>query len=481
MGKPADRQSTGSPDSPTARISPARTATFDVLLRVERDQAYAGELLNSDRTADLGPADRGLCMEIVMGVLRWRQRLDFALGEVVSQPLAKLDVEVLTALRMGAYQIGFLQRVPARAAVNESVELVKRARKRSAAPLVNAALRKLAGRPELLQPVLPPGPKTVPDLAQLYSHPLWLVERWAERFGSEAAEKICRHNQQPGEMALRLRDPAVEEKLRRAGVELAPGALVASARRLKPERDGRQSALVFDLVRQRHINIQDEASQLVGLLVGDGARILDCCAAPGGKTAILAERNPRALIVAAELHPHRARTMKRLLGFTAPPSAQGGMADQPPGVSPHIVIADAERLPFAVAFDRVLVDVPCSGTGTLARNPEIKWRLGAPDLAALQQRQTAILRSAVQSLAPGGRLVYSTCSLEPEENAAVVEEALRGGEVRLRPCSGELERLRAAGELAWQDLGSLVDGPFLRTIPGTHPCDGFFAAILEKT
>ncbi|HEU5451712.1 MAG TPA: transcription antitermination factor NusB [Terriglobales bacterium] len=455
-------------------VSPARAAAFDILLRVERDQAYASELLNSERTAELAPADRALCMEIVMGVLRWRIRVDVGLGEVVSQALTKLDREVLTALRMGAYQIGFLERVPARAAVNESVELVKRARKRSAAPLVNAALRKLAAHPELLQPVLPPGAKTVLDLSQLYSHPLWLVARWAERLGIEAAEKICRYNQQPGGMALRLRDAKAAEELRRAGVELAPGALLASARRLKA--DARQTAVVLDLVRRRLISIQDEASQLVGLLVGEGTRILDCCAAPGGKTAILAERNPKALIVAAEIHPHRARTMKRLLGVTAPAVAQGGIAGTPI-VWPHIVVADAERLPFATRFDRVLVDVPCSGTGTLARNPEIKWRLGAADLACLQQRQSAILRAAMQALAPGGRLVYSTCSLEPEENAAVVEEALRGGGVRLRPCGEELERLSAAGELAWEDLGSLVDGPFLRTVPGVHPCDGFFAAI----
>src|SRR5512146_259748 len=185
-------------------VSPARAAAFDILLRIERAQAYATELLNSERTAQLTPPDRALCMEIVMGVMRWRRRLDLGLGEVVTQPLAKLDLEVLTALRLAAYQIGFLQRVPARAAVNESVELVKRARKRSAASLVNAALRKLAANPEVLGRVHSPGPKAGVDLGDLYSHPLWLVERWAAHFGVEAAEKICSYNQQPPLPALRL-------------------------------------------------------------------------------------------------------------------------------------------------------------------------------------------------------------------------------------------------------------------------------------
>ncbi len=176
-------------------LSPARAVAFDILLRVERDRAYATELLHSDRLRDLPEADRGLCMQLVMGVLRWRSRLDLALGALSSEPLPKLDLEVLIALRLAAYQIGFLERIPARAAVNESVELVKRARKRSAAALVNAVLRRLAARRELLEPVLPPGPKTVFDLEQMYSHPLWLVERWAAQFGMADAERICAYDQ----------------------------------------------------------------------------------------------------------------------------------------------------------------------------------------------------------------------------------------------------------------------------------------------
>ena len=196
-----------------------------------------------------------------------------------------------------------------------------------------------------------------------------------------------------------------------------------------------------------------------------GKLILDCCAAPGSKTVLLARRNPRAKVFATELHPHRARLLRSLLRL--------------PNV--HVVAADARHLPFSFAFDRILADVPCSGTGTLARNPEIKWRLNAEDLHDLQSRQVAILKSALAQLAIRGRLVYSTCSLEREENEAVVEAALDGmAEFKVVDCKGELEQLQQSGEMSWKDIASLLAGPYLRTIPGVHPCDGFFAALIER-
>jgi 16S rRNA (cytosine967-C5)-methyltransferase len=213
------------------------------------------------------------------------------------------------------------------------------------------------------------------------------------------------------------------------------------------------------------VAIQDEASQLVALLVGKGSRILDCCAAPGGKTRLLAGRNPEAAIVAVELHPHRARLLRKLV----------------PARNVQIVVADIRALPTVELFNRVLVDVPCSGTGTLARNPEIKWRLKPEDILDLQTRQLAILQSAMQRVAPGGRLVYSTCSLEHEENQSVVDSALSSdASFHLADSRKHLQELRDGGELAWADIGSLTSGPYLRTIPGVHPCDGFFAAILQK-
>jgi 16S rRNA (cytosine967-C5)-methyltransferase len=192
---------------------------------------------------------------------------------------------------------------------------------------------------------------------------------------------------------------------------------------------------------------------------------LDCCAAPGSKTAAIASRNPAAEIVAVELHPHRAELLRRRVR----------------AANVRVITADALELPLQGGFDRVLADVPCSGTGTLARNPEIKWRLKPEVLNDLHAKQVAILRAALQQLAPGGRAVYSTCSLEPEENQAVVEEVLQGNsKFTLLDCRAELERLNSAGELATNDLGSLLDGEYLRTIPGADPCDGFFAAVLER-
>jgi 16S rRNA (cytosine967-C5)-methyltransferase len=441
--------------------SPAREAAFDILLRVEQQQAFASELLHSDRLETLSQSDRALCTELVMGTLRWRSRLDLGIGAVSSQPLPKLDPEVLTALRLGSYQIGFL-RLPARAAVNESVELVKRARRRYSVPFANAVLRKLAAKPELLQPVLPPGPKTVLDMEQLYAHPLWLVERWAVAYGLETAEKICVFDQQVPETALRFRDLAVEEELRREDIEMKPGALLASARRVV-----RGDVTNTKAFCEGRVAIQDEASQLVGLLIGTGERLLDCCAAPGGKTAIMAERNPEAEIIASDLHPHRAALLQQRLAFA-------------PNVT--VMAADALDLPVCGYFDRVLTDVPCSGTGTLARNPEIKWHMLAEDLTELHALQVAIVGATMQHVRRGGRLIYSTCSLEPEENVKVVEEVLQShSEFKVVDCRSELERLRDTGELAWKEINSLLDGPYLRTIPGVHPTDGFFAAILEKS
>jgi len=218
--------------------------------------------------------------------------------------------------------------------------------------------------------------------------------------------------------------------------------------------------------RKHRLIIQDEASQLVALLVGKGTSILDCCAAPGGKTRIIAQPNPNATIVALDLHPHRARLMRKLV-------AEANV---------RIVAGDARHMPFSNKFDCILVDAPCSGTGTLARNPDIKWRLKPEDIVRLQQYQIEILRAAMPHVADGGRIVYSTCSLEPEENEQAVEKALAADpSFHSVDCKTELEKLRASGELIWSDLDSLSSNLFLRTIPGVHPCDGFFAAILQRS
>jgi len=444
-------------------ISPARAAAFEVLLRIDTTDAYAPELLHSSRFAKLSPADHGLLTEIVMGVLRWRGLLDKHITEHSTQPLVKLDREVLTALRLGAYQLLFLDRIPRHAAVNESVELVKQARKRSAAGMVNAVLRKIANGPDDRNDV---------------SHPDWLVERWTRTYGADVARKICDYDNTAPKQAVRMSSLTLPSKTAKGGAPSNSGSnlelneLMADGIRLEP---GNLLATAFTVnsgditqtkaFRERRLFIQDEASQLVALLVGKGNTILDCCAAPGGKTRIMAEQNPGSMIVALELHPHRATLLKKLVS------------------SDHVrvIAADTRRLPLDKKFDRILVDAPCSGTGTLARNPEIKWRLKAEDISRLQAYQVEILSSAMNHIAPHGRLIYSTCSLETEENERVVENALAANpKFRLIDSRAELQQLKENRELVVDNIDSLLSGPYLRTIPGVHPSDGFFAAILEK-
>jgi 16S rRNA (cytosine967-C5)-methyltransferase len=455
---------------PQPAVSPARAAAFDILLRIEREFSFASELLHSRTYTRLTTVDHSLATELVMGVLRWRSLLDSRIATSSAQPLAKLDPEVLIALRLAVYQLGWL-RIPARAAINESVDLVKRARKRSAAPFVNAVLRKFAAGVspsyEPLQPAI--SHSSIDALAASSAHPLWLVERWTHAYGLDSASRICQHDQSVPVTAIRLRGAEAEAQLQVEGIDLAPGALLASARRV--QNGDITSSATF---RAGLCVIQDEASQLVAALVGHGARILDCCAAPGGKTLAIADHNRNAEVAAVDLHPHRARLLRRLLSAQDPTSEAGTGKIR-------VVAADAQNLPFAANFDRVLTDVPCSGTGTLARNPEIKWRLTPQDLVDLQARQLAILRSALAHVVAGGRLIYSTCSLEREENEDVIDRSLtEDSSFRVLDCHAELQRLQQEGKLIWPDPSSLTRGPYLRTLPGVHPCDGFFAAILEK-
>ncbi len=439
--------------------SPARATAFDVLLRIDQQDAYASELLHSNQYAKLSHADHGLATELVMGVLRWRSLLDAEIGRFSDKRVEELDIEVLTALRLAAYQLLFLDRIPGRAAVHESVELVKRARKGSAAPFANAVLRKLAENAAAGQ-IEATECRSAAELSERLAHPLWLVERWVRQFGLARAQQICRYDQHAPAVAIRMVDAGTEAELKLDGIDLAPGQLLASARRVQTGNVSGTRAFA-----EGRVAIQDEASLLVALMVGTGSRILDCCAAPGGKTRVLAERNPDANIVALELHAHRARLLRKLV----------------PAGNVEVLHADVLDFEPSAGFDRVLADVPCSGTGTLAHNPEIKWRLKAQDLADLHRRQLAILQAAMQKVAVGGRLVYSTCSLEPEENVGVVDEALAAAAAfRVLDCRLELERLRVEDEFIWKQ-DSLVSGRFLRTIPGVHPCDGFFVAILQKS
>ena len=367
-------------------VSPARAAAFDILLRVERESSYASELLHSATYTNLSHSDHALATELVMGSLRWRSSLDAEIAVASSQPLAKLDIEILIALRLALYQFRWLTRVPARAALHESVELVKRARKRSAAPFVNAVLRKLSAMPTVFPPNLSDDQNSSPEnLAATFSHPVWLVEKWIQEYGSDAARQICQHNQMVPPTTIRLRTPEAASELAAEGITFSAGEFLSSARRVDAG-----DVTATQAFRHGRVVIQDEGSQLVAALMGrdhqvQGDRVLDCCAAPGGKTLAIADRNPGSVVTAVEMHPHRARLMKKLLPSTS----------TMPSAPIWIVAADTLHLPLSQIFHRILADVPCSGTGTLSRNPEIKWRLKAPDLLKLNQLQIGILRSAL--------------------------------------------------------------------------------------
>jgi 16S rRNA (cytosine967-C5)-methyltransferase len=357
---------------------------------------YAGDLLVS-RTDGLDSRDAGLASAIVFGCLRRQAQLDFLIEQATSKPVARLDAAVRIAMRMGIFQLRHLERVPPHAVVSESVQLVKRARKASAAGLVNAVLRKV-----------PRGAVEWPDRHVQFSMPAWLMEKWDREFGPETADGIAAAFLSAPEIY--VRHPTAEA----SGVELEATDVPGCYRVVSGNPRG--------------LRVQDIGSQsIVPLLeLRPGMTFLDLCAAPGNKTAQALESGVTG--IACDRYLHRLQNVS--------------------GCSR--VVLDATRpLPLRASFDRILIDAPCSGTGTLGRNPEIRWRLRREDLDELHDRQIEILNHGLEHLRPGGRLVYSTCSLERRENEEVVAEA----------------------------RGARVLAVYRRT-PGIDPGDGFFAAVL---
>lgn len=453
-------------------ISPARTIAYEVLRRVEAEGAYASDVLHAELGARVKTEDAGLATELVMGVLRWRRLLDFLLERQLKKPVARLDLPVALALRIGLYQLRFLQRIPARAAVNESVELVKSARKTSAATLVNAVLRRAANDARVpAAQFVPPATPIAECLGILHSHPTWMVERWLKRLGEQQTIALLEANNRAPRLSCALHDAAHRDEtfaaLRNAGLRIEAGSILQSAFAVSGGSPTRTESF-----RTGAISIQDEASQTVPLLLDtqSGDRVLDLCAAPGGKTPPLVRAaGAEGIVVAADRHAHRLRAMReqfKRLALT------------------HVRLVEldaASPLPFAIPFNRVLVDAPCSGTGTLARHPEIRWRLHPEQLTEFHALQTALLRSALQQLAPGGRLIYSTCSMEPEENEQVVEETLRSSSGFQRDITNEAGHGLKDKLVAGRAPESLFDPDgYFRTTPSALETDGFFAAIISK-
>ncbi len=425
MKRPASAGPTASSEAATAKIAPARLAAFEILTLVGEGKGHSDELLHSARMEALSPEDRNLTTTLVMGVLRWQIALDARLRGLLQRPEQRLEEPVSLALRMGAFQLLHLDRIPAHAALGESVELCRAAGQPHATGMVNAVLRKLAMAQKPGQRVF----ESIAAFSERLGHPQWMVERWVAAYGREAALKICEADQK----------------------EPAEGVLFS-------ENGG-------DLPQM------DDGSRLVAELAAVAAptakAVWDCCAAPGGKTLILARRLAAAEITATDISAKRlAQTEARFRRY-----------------------AYAERIRCAVAdataagdeqFDLILCDVPCSGTGTLAGNPEIRHRLKPEEFTRQAARQHAILSAALKRLAPRGRLVYSTCSLEPEECERVVQDVIGGANIYQIPVEGLLLKLSESGTLReGANLVSAVRGGALRTLPGVQNCDGFFATVLE--
>lgn len=410
-------------------ISPARTAAFDILLKIEKEKAYSSVLLPVYEEK-LGAKDRGLCHEITLGVLRRRLYLDRVTDKFVGK---KLDLPVRIALYIGLYQLLFLDRIPAYSAINESVNLVQRAKKTSAKGLVNAVLRKASRGAPVLE-----FSDELERISVETSHPRWLVEKWANDLGFEEAGRLAAANNDAGKTEYRATSK-LEAKLTGNEDIAALNAMAAEGK----------------------IYFQDEGSQMAASAVdlAAGQRFLDVCAAPGSKTTYIADRyrnSENTLFAAGDLHAHRLKVLR------------SACLNQDVGFV-NILQYDAETaLPFSDrAFDVVLVDAPCSGTGTIRHNPEVRYLLEEKDLDELSGKQLRILKNASKLVKSGGKLVYSTCSLEKEENEAVAAIFLE-----LHP-DFTVTRPRVPEEL-------ITPGGFARTFPHRDGMDGFFIAVFER-
>jgi 16S rRNA (cytosine967-C5)-methyltransferase len=447
------------------KISPARLFAFEALLKIGAagSNAHSDTVLRTRALAKLSPVDRNLATTLVLGVLRWQIALDELIRPLLARPRGRLDGEVLIALRLGAFQLLQLDRIPAHAAINESVELTRASGHKFSSGMVNAVLRKFAA--SVAEQTL--SPRT--------AHPAWLVERWQREYGEAGTDAICAHNQQQPVLDIRLISAAAESELANSDAELAPGELLTQSRKL--------IAGALPEVPESTFRLQDEGSQLVAEIAASllpaadpkgEKKILDSCAAPGGKTLILAERLPQAAITAAEKNPARLGELAERI------KAQPALASRI-----RCFEADATEPFTGQSFDLILADVPCSGTGTLGRNPEIRHRLAEPALAEQSARQKKILTNALNALRPGGRLLYSTCSLEPDENQLVVDAALKNDrhftQLSLAPT---LEALATAGRIHADALSrleaALTPEGALMLLPGKFSCDGFFISAIER-
>jgi 16S rRNA (cytosine967-C5)-methyltransferase len=449
-------------------IAPARIAAYDILTAISAGSADLPGAIAFARAGLPDDRDRALAADIATGVQRWRAALDHLIVEFSKRAIDRLDPEVVEILRLSTYQLLHLTRVPASAIVDDAVDLARRAGKRSATGFVNAVLRTVSRRRSALP--LPPRPDDRANRAAALdyfsltlSHPRWLAARWYDRFGFEATEAWMLFNNTPAPVTLRanrlrlsreaLADRLALEEVQVRPTAFAPDGLIVEAG--YPLRGAGGEAGWFVA--------QDEASQLVTLLAGPspGPRVLDTCASPGGKTtAIAAAMAGRGMLVACDIRGRRVDLLRRTV-------ATSGAANV------RVVQADLlEPLPFSSPFDCVLLDAPCSGLGTLRRDPDIRWRRREDDLPSFAAIELTMLQHAADAVAPGGRLIYATCSSEPDENEAVVDAFLE-----TTPAFSSVDARDGGGQLPH----AVIDARgHLRTQPHLHGLEAFFGAVFRR-
>ncbi len=448
-------------------MTPARLAAARVLQAIDRGRTTLAAEIDAQRAGIDDERDRGLLLELAAGTLRWRNEIDARIGVVSDRPIEALDSAVRATLRLGVYQLTHLDRIPAHAVVHEAVDVTRALGRPRAAGFVNAVLRRVAAgqSDRALPPAAGPSSSLAEQTAYLSivgSHPAWLVKRWLARFGFEAAAAWCQFNNAAPNVTLRsagrLDAAAMLDVLERAGLTPVRARWLSDAVVLPPGSSGRMpGGLPAEIV------VQDEGSQLVAHALGarPGERVLDACAAPGGKTVVLATSLAGAgQLVASDLRPARVRLLRAALQHAA--------------VQVPVVQLDAARgFPFGPVFDGVLLDAPCSGLGTLRRDPDIKWARSERDLVPFATAQGAMLARAADTVRPGGRLLYATCSSEPEENAEVVRAFLEAhAEFRQAP-------IRFGPAVV--DGGHLLDqSGSLCTLPFRDGLDAFYAALLVR-
>ena len=436
-----------------------RGLAIKILNRIDRTDAYLERMLDNEmKSTELSGPDKALLYEIVHGVVRWQGRLDWILNGFYKGTFSKAIPNLKNALRVALYQILFLDRVPDYAAVNEVVEFVKKLQGQKPADLVNAVLRNIIRSKNAIR-YPEPDEDLIGYLAAYYSHPSWMVKRYVARFGREDTEKLLTFNNEKPYLTLRInalktKPDEFKTLLESVKLKYRQGSYLPEFFKLL----NLTNITAWEYYGKGYFNIQDESAGLACRLldVQEGLRVLDMCAAPGGKTAYIAAlMHSRGEVVALDRFESRLKLLQNNMDRLSVDCVRTTVADA----------LEYKSLPF----DRVLVDVPCSGTGTLSKKPDIKWKKDIFDIRNLNVLQLKLLAKAVDMVKPGGIVVYSTCSIEPEENFEVVKKFLEENpNFRLESAKGKFP-------------DEIIDeNGCIQTLPHIHKMDGAFAAKLVK-